>query len=105
MGSSGDLSAAAGTLRAASEQVRQARADVTTTSQRLAGQIEAIGADWGGEGARAFRQVHLAWQEKHTRIVRVLDDFAESLTSTDRDNLATDAERAEVSQRLLSRLG
>ena len=105
MESSRDLSAAAGSLRTASEHVRRARADVTTASQRLAGQIEAIGADWGGEGARAFHRVHLAWQEKHARIVRVLDDFAESLDATDRDNLATDAERSEVSQRLLSRLG
>lgn len=100
-----DLSAADGALRDAAEHVRRARADVTTLSSTLSGDIQGIGASWGGEGARAFHRVHVAWQEKQGRIVRALDDFAESLVSTDRDNLATDAARAEVSTRLLSRLG
>lgn len=100
-----EMSAAAGALREATGHVKEARADVTATSQRLGREIESIGAKWGGEGARAFKQLHTRWQEKQTTIVRVLDDFAEQLTETDRDNLATDAAQAEISARLLSRLG
>lgn len=100
-----ELSAADGALRAATEYVRQARIDVTTLSQTLSGQINGLGAQWGGEGAQAFHRVHTAWQQKQERIVAALDAFAESLTDTDRDNRATDAARAEVSARLLNRLG
>lgn len=100
-----ELSAVEGALRAATEHVRQARADVTALSQTLTGQINGIGSQWGGEGAQAFHRVHTAWQQKQARIVGALDEFAESLTDTDRDNKATDSARAEVSARLLSRLG
>lgn len=100
-----EMSAAAGALREATEHVKEARSDVTAASQRLAQQITSIGAKWGGEGARAFQQVHTRWQEKQATIVRVLDDFADQLIETDRDNLATDAAQAEISARLLSRLG
>ena len=99
------LSAAQGALVQAADHVTQARADVTGLGTQLAGQIEGMGAKWGGEGARAFHRLHVAWQEKQRRIVGALDDFAESLGQTDRDNLATDQAQADLSARLVARLG
>ncbi|MFC6153855.1 WXG100 family type VII secretion target [Nocardioides yefusunii] len=103
--SANQVSATAGALATATQHVESARADVTSLCTTLGSQIEGIGSRWAGEGARAFHQVHQTWQQKQNRLVSALDDFAESLTQTDRDNLATDAARAEVSQRLLARLG
>lgn len=100
-----NLSAASGALQEAAEHVRTARTLITNDSKRLADEILTLGGNWSGEGFRAFTSVHTAWQEKSERVVRALDDFAESLVDTDRDNTATDTARAEVSARLLSRLG
>lgn len=99
------VSAAEGALVQAADHVTRARADVTALGGQLAAQIDGMGARWGGEGARAFHRLHLAWQEKQRRIVGALDGFADSLTQTDRDNLATDQAQADLSATLVARLG
>jgi len=99
------LLATQGALQQGATRTREARADVTALSNDLSARIQGIGAQWGGEGARAFHRVHDAWQEKHRRIVTALDDFAASLVDTDKDNVATDQLQADVAARLLSRIG
>ena len=99
------ISATEGALVRAAEHVGRARADVTALGGRLASDIDGMGARWGGEGARAFHRLHLAWQDKQRRIVGALDDFAESLHQTDRDNLATDQAQADLTATLVARLG
>lgn len=99
------VSAAQGALVQAADHVARARVDVTTLGAQLASQIDGMGARWGGEGARAFHRLHLAWQDKQRRIVGALDGFAESLQETDRDNLATDQAQADLSATLVARLG
>ncbi|WP_181312049.1 WXG100 family type VII secretion target [Nocardioides campestrisoli] len=99
------LTAAERALSKAADSVETARNDVTQRCSQLSGQIDAIGAKWGGQGAVAFRQLHAAWQEKQTKIVRALDDFSESLRQTEKDNVATDEARAQASSNLMNRLG
>lgn len=101
----GGLLAEDGVLAAASETVMRARADVLTLSTHLEGEITALGASWGGEGARAFERLHRAWQEKQRRVVGALDNLSSALDDTGRDTSATDAAQADVSARLASRLG
>ena len=99
------LLAPRGALQQGASRTREARADVTALSNDLSARIQGIGAQWGGEGARAFHRVHEAWQEKQRRIVSALDDFAASLVDTDKNNVTTDQLQADVADRLLSRIG
>lgn len=92
-------------LRRAAEEVAAARADVTKLSADLSGQIQGMGARWGGQGASAFHTLHTAWQEKQSKIVGALDQFAESLVLTDKDNVSTDQSQADSAANLTSRLG
>ena len=99
------LAAEEGVLSLAAGKVSQTRSDVTGLCLQLDGQIEDLRAKWGGEGARAFSQLHAGWQDKQRRIVGALDTLAASLQDTDRDNTATDHAQAETSMSLASRLG
>lgn len=99
------LSAATGVLDRAARTVDEARSDVTRLSQELGVQIQGIGGRWSGEGARAFTQLHVAWQDKQRRIVAALDEFSASLTQTERDNRSTDTLRSDSATALINRLG
>lgn len=99
------LSATTGVLDRAATTVDEARLDVTRLSQALGAQIQGIGGRWSGEGARAFTQLHVAWQDKQRRIVAALDEFSASLTQTERDNRTTDTLRSDSATALINRLG
>ncbi|GGD12779.1 WXG100 family type VII secretion target [Nocardioides daphniae] len=103
--SHGDLVVGEGVLAAAADAVTQARSDVATLSQQLAGQIEALESSWKGDGARAFERLHRAWQDKQQRVVGALDGLSAALEETGRDAVATDTAQADATQRLISRLG
>lgn len=93
-----------GVLEQASRTVEQARADVTALAHTLSGQIDAVASKWGGDGARAFAQLHQAWQERQQRVVGALDGLSASLAETGRDTVATDAAQADLAAHLRSRL-
>lgn len=92
-------------LSQAAEHVRTAKQEVTGLCQSLSSQIQGIGARWGGQGATAFHTLHNTWQEKQRTIVNALDTFAESLDTTQTDNVNTDQSQADLSSNLLRRLG
>lgn len=93
-----------GTLTRAAGLVSDARADFTSLSAKLTDQISAVQGKWGGQGASAFFILHQTWSEKQKTIVGALDEFASSLTVTERDNLNTDDEQSAGFGRLSSRL-
>ena len=93
-----------GTLTRAAGLVSDARADFTSLSAKLTDQISAVQGKWGGQGASAFFILHQTWSEKQKTIVGALDEFANSLTLTERDNLSTDDEQSAGFGRLSSRL-
>lgn len=92
-------------LTKAADHVTTARQDVTKLSQTLSSQIQGMGNRWGGQGAAAFHNLHTAWQEKQNKIVSALDQFSESLVQTEKDNVSTDQSQADVSTKLINRLG
>ena len=47
-------------------------------------------AGWGGQGASAFGNLMIAWQDKQEKILRALDQLARSMQETEKDNVATD---------------
>lgn len=93
-----------GTLTRAAGLVSDARADFNNISGRLTDQIAAVQGKWGGQGASAFFVLHQTWTEKQRTIVGALDEFAQSLTVTERDNVSTDDEQSAGYGRLSSRL-
>ncbi len=93
-----------GTLTRAAGLVSDARADFNTISARLSDQISGVQGRWGGQGAQAFFTLHQTWTEKQKVIVGALDEFASSLTVTERDNTSTDDEQGSNFGRLSSRL-
>jgi WXG100 family type VII secretion target len=94
-----------GTLSKASGLVTDARADFNKIADRLSGQIAAVQGKWGGSGATAFFTLHTAWNEKQKVIVDALDEFAASLTSTEKDNVSTDDQQNASYTNLQGRLG
>ncbi|WP_232679988.1 WXG100 family type VII secretion target [Nocardioides sp. R-C-SC26] len=94
-----------GTLTRAAGLVSDARSDFTTISNKLTNQITGMQGRWAGDGARAFFVLHQTWSEKQKTIVDALDRFSESLTTTERDNVATDSDQGSNFANLTSRLG
>lgn len=94
-----------GTLTRAAGLVSDAKADFTTISGRLTDQIAAVQGRWGGQGATAFFALHQAWAEKQKIIVGALDEFAASLTTTEKDNVSTDDAQNASYTKLNGRLG
>lgn len=95
---------ATGALTRAAGLVSDAKADFNTISARLTDQISGVQSQWGGQGASAFFVLHQAWTEKQRTIVSALDDFSNSLTSTERDNTNTDETQGSSFARLNGRL-
>ena len=93
-----------GTLTRAAGLVSDARADFTTISSRLTDQIAGVQSKWGGQGASAFFVLHQTWTEKQTTIVSALDEFAQSLTTTEQTNVTNDDEQGASYNRLAGRL-
>jgi WXG100 family type VII secretion target len=108
----GDMSNAAneygqgeGTLTRAAGLVSDARADFNQISAKLTDQISAVQSKWGGQGASAFFVLHQTWTEKQATIVNALDEFAQSLTTTEQTNTSTDDDQGATFGRLSGRLG
>jgi WXG100 family type VII secretion target len=93
-----------GTLTRAAGLVSDARADFNQISSKLTDQISAVQSKWGGQGASAFF-LHQTWTEKQTTIVSALDEFAQSLTTTEQTNTSTDDDQGASFGRLSGRLG
>ena len=60
---------------------------------------------WGGQGASAFNNLMLAWQEKQETILKALDQLSMSMQETEKDNVATDQGQSDAHLNLQNRLG
>jgi WXG100 family type VII secretion target len=105
MSETGDYGQAAGALTRAAGLVTEAKADFTRLSTTLGSQIQGMQTAWAGDGAAAFFRLHQAWTDKQATIVSALDEFADSLVLTERDNVANDEQQASNMTSLLNRLG
>lgn len=102
--SSNEMGQGEGTLSRAAGMVAEARADFDRLSNKLEGQIQGLQGRWVGAGGSAFFQLHQAWTEKQRVIVSALNEFEQSLTSTERDNVNTDDTQMSNYNRNASRL-
>jgi WXG100 family type VII secretion target len=105
MSETGDYGQVAGALTKAAGLVQDARQDFTRLSTKMSSDIQSMQSQWGGQGATAFFRLHQAWMDRQNTVVKALDDFAESLTLTERDNVANDEVQASNMSNLLNKLG
>lgn len=93
-----------GTLSRAAGLVAEAKADFDSLSNNLSGQISGLQGRWAGAGGSAFFALHQAWTDKQRVITTALNEFEASLTSTERDNMATDDTQSSNYNRVAGRL-
>jgi WXG100 family type VII secretion target len=94
-----------GTLSRAAGLVDTAKTDFTALRNKLTGQIADIQGKWGGQGATAFHTLYTAWDEKQKVIESALNEFSSALTTSEKDNIATDEEQSAGFRGLEGRLG
>ncbi len=104
MGSSGEYGQGQGTLTKAAGLVTDAKADFNGLSSKLSNQISGVQGKWGGQGASSFMNLHRAWTEKQNTIVKALDDFSESLTLTERENVQNDEQQSSNMANIMHKL-
>lgn len=93
------------TLSKAAAMVQAAKGDFDKLSSKLDGQIQGLNGKWVGSGGSAFFALHAAWTEKQKIIVKALNDFEQSLTTTEKDNVSTDDTQSANYSKVSGRLG
>ena len=102
---SAEMGQGAGTLSKGAALVAGAKGDFDRISNKLDGQIQGLRGRWQGAGGTAFFTLHQAWTEKQKVIVQALNEFENSLTSTEQDNVSTDEAQSANYTRTTRRLG
>lgn len=100
-----DYGQAHGALTKAAGMVMDAKHDFDQLSKTMDGQIANLQGKWQGAGGAAFFQLHMAWQEKQKVIVSALNEFHDSLVSTEKDNTATDEAQGQNYANFQHRIG
>jgi WXG100 family type VII secretion target len=78
------------TLSRAATLVADAKAELDGITAGVRGEVEALRAQWGGQGAVAFQALAQTWEQHQQRVVDALLDLERDLRVTEADNLATD---------------
>lgn len=100
-----NLSQSEKALSKAADHVNTARADVKGKCNTLSDRVADMMSGWGGQGATAFGNLMVTWQEKQETILKALDQLSQSLQETEKDNMATDQSQSDVHTNLAGRLG
>lgn len=85
--------------------VKEARSEVKNKCDIVQDQVGEMMGGWGGQGATAFGNLMVAWQEKQNTILNALDQLAHSMEETEKDNVATDQAQSDSHANLQNRLG
>jgi WXG100 family type VII secretion target len=92
-------------LSKGADYVDQARGDVKNKCGVLSGNIQTMMAGWGGQGATAFNNLMISWDQKQETILKALDQLSASMKETERDNVSTDENQSATHTNLQGRLG
>ena len=85
--------------------VDQTRGDVKNKCGVLSGNIQTMMAGRGGQGASAFNNLMISWDQKQETILKALDQLSASMKETERDNVSTDENQSATHTNLQGRLG
>jgi len=100
-----NLSQSEKALSKAAEHVNTARGDVKSKCNTLSDRVAEMMGGWGGQGATAFGNLMVTWQEKQETILKALDQLSASMQETEKDNMTTDQNQSDVHTNLQGRLG
>jgi WXG100 family type VII secretion target len=92
-------------LTKGAEAVNTARGDVKGKCNTLSDRVSEMMGGWGGQGASAFGNLMVAWQDKQEQILKALDQLSISMQETEKDNVSTDESQSEAHLNLQNRLG
>ena len=92
-------------LSKGADYVDQARGDVKNKCGVLTTSIQTMMQGWGGQGATAFNNLMIAWNEKQDTILKALDQLSASMVQTEQDNVKTDEGQSAAAVNLQGRLG
>lgn len=92
-------------LSKGAEYVNTARGDVKGKCNTLGDRVSEMMGGWGGQGASAFGNLMVAWQDKQEQILKALDQLSTSMQETEKDNVSTDESQSEAHLNLQNRLG
>lgn len=92
-------------LTRGAEAVKTARGDVKGKCITLGDRVNEMMGGWGGQGATAFTNLMVAWQDKQETILKALDQLALSMEETEADNIRTDQAQSDTHLNLQNRLG
>lgn len=92
-------------LSQGAEYVNTARGDVKGKCNILSDRVSEMMGGWGGQGASAFSNLMVAWQEKQETILKALDQLSMSMQETEKDNMKTDESQSQTHMNLQNRLG
>lgn len=93
------------TLSKAAGMVQAAKGDFDKLSKTLDSNIQAARSKWTGQGGNAFFTLHQQWTEKQQTILNALNEFEQSLQSTETLNVNTDEGQSANMSKLTGRLG
>lgn len=93
------------TLSKAAGMVQTAKAELDKTGSTLESNLSPTKSSWVGQGGQAFTQLYEAWLAKQKQIVKTLDEFEQSLRSTEKDNISTDESQSANMSKIHGRLG
>lgn len=100
-----DYGQGAEVLSKAAKLVQGAKADLDKTSTTLENNLNPMKSQWQGQGGQAFRTLYEEWLAKQRKIVQTLDQFEQSLMSTEKLNVSTDDSQSASLAKISGRLG
>lgn len=66
-------------INVAVNDINEAKGKLEGVSSKLEGELANMRNDWQGQGGAAFTRLQQTWTEKHTQIVRALDQLTQGL--------------------------
>ena len=77
-------------------RINAAQAEFARKAQELEAQLGNMQRDWVGEGGSAFGRLMTEWQGRQGEITRLLQQFEDSLTQTQRSTADQDSRQAST---------
>lgn len=100
-----EMGQAAGALSRAAGMVQDAKADLDKITNDMHGRVTAMSGGFRGQGGAAFQRLVNSWTDKQKTIVKNLDNFEQSLRSTEQLNTSTDDQASASMNKLAQGLG
>lgn len=99
-----NLKAEAGALNKAADAVDTCRDSIASEINRLEGVVADAKKDWQGAGANSFQKLLAAWNTETRRVNAALNEFSTALRDSDKHNLLTDENEADLYTRSFDKL-